>query len=208
MRGRPEGGHAGRAEPEPRWYALRTRARHERRVDGRLRGRDLESFLPLVPRARRWHDRTKIVEWPLFPGYVFVRLASPRLTEALSVAGVADVVRMAGRPSAIPSHEIEGVRAAVRVLAAAGETPEPEPLLERGDAVRVRTGAFAGVRGRVIERRGDRAAIQIGLTAIAQGVRLEVAVADLEPEEEADQEGEEAPDRDGAGGHRTDVRDA
>ncbi|MDT8436362.1 MAG: UpxY family transcription antiterminator [Gemmatimonadota bacterium] len=167
------------------WYALHTRSRHEKRVEGRLRERELESWLPLAPRESRWHDRTKVVEWPLFPGYVFVCTVAARLAEAAAVAGVAGVVRAGGRPAPIPEEEIATVREVVAILAADGTIPEAGPLLRTGEAVRVRRGPFRGVVGRVVERRGDRATIQIGLDAIGQGVRLDVAAADLEPRSHA-----------------------
>src|SRR6266446_2925486 len=58
-----------------RWYALHTRARHERVVENRLREQGLEAFLPTVRETHRWSDRKKTVEVPLFSCYVFVRCA-------------------------------------------------------------------------------------------------------------------------------------
>src|ERR1700730_122348 len=56
------------------WFAVWTRARHEGRVLDQLQRQDLEAFLPRVARWSRWKDRKKRVEWPLFPGYCFVRI--------------------------------------------------------------------------------------------------------------------------------------
>src|SRR5258708_31878665 len=63
------------AAEELRWYALHTRARHERAVEHRLREQGMEAFLPTVRETHRWSDRKKTVEVPLFSCYVFVRCA-------------------------------------------------------------------------------------------------------------------------------------
>ena len=60
---------------ELRWYALHTRARHERVVEHRLREQGMETFLPTMRETHRWSDRKKVVEVPLFSCYVFVRCA-------------------------------------------------------------------------------------------------------------------------------------
>jgi transcription antitermination factor NusG len=60
---------------EPRWYVAHTRARHEKRVAEQLLDDSIESFLPLYSAVHRWKDRRKMVCLPLFPGYVFLRIA-------------------------------------------------------------------------------------------------------------------------------------
>ena len=58
----------------PEWYPLQTRYQCEKKVDVALRNEGFESFAPTCLEARRWSDRTKLVEAPLFPGYTFVRM--------------------------------------------------------------------------------------------------------------------------------------
>src|SRR6202040_376201 len=55
------------------WYALQTRPRHEKVVKYSLESAGIETFLPLCPQVRTWSDRRKVVEFPLFPGYIFAR---------------------------------------------------------------------------------------------------------------------------------------
>jgi len=163
-------------DDQHRWYAFHTRARHEKRVDSRLQDRGFEVFLPLVPRERQWHDRKKIVEWPLFPSYVFARAAYESLFRALDTPGVAGVVRVAGRPVPVPDEDIENVRLFTAAIVETGQVPEPEPLVEEGQHVRVISGPLDGVEGLVVERRGrGRALVQVGLKAIGQGLKVEVA---------------------------------
>lgn len=159
----------------PRWYACYTRSRHEKRVDARLRGLGLEVFLPTVARVRQWHDREKVVEWPLFPSYVFARFGLDVLARVLGTPGVATVVRFNGRPVAIPEHEIENVRRLAEGLGRADSEPEPVPMVATGQAVRITSGPLQEVRGIVTEHRGqDRLLITVGLQSIGQGMKVEV----------------------------------
>lgn len=155
------------------WHALYTRARHEKKVASGLSQRGFEGYLPLIERESQWHDRRKRILWPLFPGYVFARFSSRQAGEVVAVPGVVSVVSVAGSPARIPDSDISNVRVLVESADATGALPEPEALLEEGQRVEVVEGPFRGVRGIVIERRGHRVALQVGLAAIRQGVRLE-----------------------------------
>ena len=168
------------AEGEVSWYALYTRARHEKRVDALLRERGFEAYLPLVPRLRQWHDRKKVVEFPMFPSYVFVRSVRSDLTDRLATPGVASVVRFDGHPIPIPSEEMANVRRFVKALAESGTDAQLAPLVSTGQAVRVISGPFSEVEGIVVERRGqNRALIQVGIEAIRQGLKVELGIESL-----------------------------
>jgi transcription antitermination factor NusG len=159
----------------PRWYACYTRSRHEKAVDERLRGLGLEVFLPTVARVRQWHDREKIVEWPLFPSYVFARFGMDALSRVLGTPGIATVVRFNGQPIPIPDHEIDNVRRLAAGLERAETEPEPTPMVEMGRAVRIVSGPLEGVRGIVSEYRGaGRVLVTVGLRSIGQGMKVEV----------------------------------
>lgn len=158
-----------------RWYALYTRARHEKKVDHLLRLRSFEVFLPLIPRVRQWHDRKKVVDWPLFPGYVFARFASNATAHVLGTPGVATVVRHDGAPAPIPDDDIENVRRFAALVSGTGTIPEPTPYVQCGQHVRVIRGPFKGVHGVVVQRRGPgRALVQIGMEVIGRGLKVEV----------------------------------
>lgn len=175
----------GRATPpelyeEPRWYACYTRARHEKQVEKLLRQRGMESYLPVVPRERQWKDRKKVVEFPLFPSYVFGRFALRSMHDVLTVPGVSTIVRVDGQPTPIPDEDLENVRRFAEALATGGVEPEPVPFVEEGQWVRVTEGAFKGVEGTVIERRG-RKRVLVGLPTIGQGLEVDIHTRILEP---------------------------
>jgi transcription antitermination factor NusG len=165
---------------EPRWYACYTRARAEKRVEQLLAGRGVESYLPVAPLERQWKDRRKVVEFPLFRGYVFGRFTLRDVHAVLMTPGVATIVRVAGYPTPIPDEEIANIRLFAERIASCGLQPEPVPFLEAGQWVRVLDGPLEGVVGIVLERRGRRRVL-VGLKAIGQGLEVDIAAASLEP---------------------------
>lgn len=168
------------ARSDRRWYACYTRARHEKTVDRQLRGRGFESYLPLVERERRWKDRLKRVMFPVFPSYVFARFTMKEIHDVLTTPGVSTIVRVGGRPAAIPDAEMANVRRVVDALRAEEGEAELGPYVEEGQRVRVAEGPLRGVEGIVVERRG-RSRVLVGLSAIRQGLEIDVAVETLEP---------------------------
>src|SRR5712691_7618332 len=74
---------------ESHWYAAYTSANHEKRVAQQLGQRSVEHFLAVYESVRRWKDRRKKLELPLFPGYVFVRMALRERLQVLQIPGVA-----------------------------------------------------------------------------------------------------------------------
>lgn len=158
-----------------RWYACRTRARHEKRVESLLRDRGIESYLPQVMRVRQWKDRKKRVGFPLFPGYLFGRFTLRQLHPVLSTPGISTIVRVNGYPTPVPDNDIENVRRFALALEATGIEAEVGPILDAGQRVRVREGPFEGVEGLVVERRG-RKRVLVGLDVIGQALEVDISM--------------------------------
>ncbi len=119
---------------EPRWYAAYTCAQHEKRVAEQLVERTVEHFLPLYASVRRWKDRRVALELPLFPGYVFVRLALRDRLRVLQVPSVVRLVGFGGLPTALPDEQVEILRAGPgRAIARpAASVPRRGPPRARG----------------------------------------------------------------------------
>jgi transcription antitermination factor NusG len=163
-----------------RWYAVFTRARHEKQVHRLLIERLPETYLPLVAKRSQWRDRSQLVEFPLFPSYVFARFARADLPRVTDVPGVVGVVRNGGEITAIPEADIDNVRRFVAALPGTDERPLPRPLLAAGQWVEVLNGPFAGIRGQVLKRSSERRVL-VGLTALQQGFAIGVEAAVLRP---------------------------
>ena len=157
-----------------RWYAVRTRSRHEVVVQRQLEASEIEAFLPVVTRWSRWKDRKKKIDWPLFPGYCFARFEPGSRMTVLKCTGVANIVSFEGIPAPIPDSEIEGIRTLV-------ETDlqyDPCPLLREGMKAEVTHGPLRGVVGRLI-RKGAHARLVLSVDLIGQAVSVEVDAADV-----------------------------
>jgi len=160
----------------PHWYAAYTRAQHEKRVAAELGMRDVEHFLPLYSSVRRWKDRRVQLESPLFPGYVFVRLALRDRLSVLQIPSVVRVVGFNGQPTALPDTEMEimrsGLSQSLRV--------EPHPFLTVGRQVRITGGPFAGLEG-VLSRKKSGTRVVVSLGLIQRSVAVDVDIADVRP---------------------------
>jgi transcription termination/antitermination protein NusG len=158
------------------WYAAYTRANHERRVAQELAERDVEHFLPQYQSRRKWKDREVELSLPLFPGYVFVRMALERKLRVLQVPGVACLVSFAGKPAVVPTEEFARIQELLnrKVLAT------PHPYLNVGRRARVLDGPFAGLEG-IVVRRNKRNRLVISLDLIARSIAVELGEANLEP---------------------------
>ena len=160
----------------PRWYALRTRARHEKKVRDQLLDRAIETFLPVAERWSQWKDRKKKVEFPLFPGYCFARFPLMERLRVLSVFGVAHLVGMKGRAEPIRDTEIDGIQR----LVATTLRYDPHPFLAEGMEVEVIRGPLAGVRGKLLRK--DRVTrLVLAVTLIRQAAVVEIHPADVAP---------------------------
>lgn len=165
---------------EPRWFACYTKARHEKRVAAAFEQRSMETYLPVLVRLRQWKDRRRLVEFPMFPSYVFVRALPEDLPLVTTVPGVCSIVRNQGEPVSIPVAELENVRRFAAGLREAGSEPEPATYLAEGQRVEVTAGPFQGVRGVVVEHRNRRRVV-VGLRAIGQGMEVDVEASILSP---------------------------
>jgi transcription antitermination factor NusG len=158
------------------WYAAYTCANHEKSVAEQLSVRSVEHFLPLYESVRRWKDRRVHLQLPLFPGYVFVRLALRDRLQVLQIPSLARLVSFNGTPAALPEAEIEALKAGLE----RGLHAVPHPYLKAGRRVRITTGPLEGLEGIVI-RKKNALRFVISLDLIMRSVAIEIAVADLEP---------------------------
>jgi transcription antitermination factor NusG len=129
------------------WYAVRTAAGREKAVSAQLQYKGFEEFLPLYRSRRQWSDRTRELELPLFPGYLFCRFDFSNRLPILVTPGIKLVVGYGKIPAPVADAEIESLRRAV----ASGSGAIPWPYLSVGQRVRIREGSLAGVEGILLQ---------------------------------------------------------
>ena len=133
------------------WYALHVRSKYEKRVADALTGKGYECLFPSYREQRKWSDRDKTLELPLFPGYVFSRFDVEKRLPILTTIGVVAIAGLGKMPQPLAEHEIEQVRRVVKI----GYPAQPWPYLQIGQKVRITAGPLAGVEGLLQTRSGD-----------------------------------------------------
>src|SRR5690348_384270 len=166
--------HLPAAFEKPHWYAAYTCANHEKRVAAELGMREVEHFLPLYSSVRRWKDRRVQLELPLFPGYVFVRLALRDKLRVVQIPSVARLVGFNGLPTALPDSEMEIMRSGLSQSLRA----EPHPFLMVGRRVRIAGGPFAGLEG-ILKRKKGNLPVVVSLELSQRTVAVDVDIADV-----------------------------
>jgi len=159
------------------WFAIYTVCRHEKRVATHFEHRSIEHYLPVYRTQHTWKDGSRAtLDLPLFPSYVFARIARKERFRVLEVPGVLWAVGSSpSQPTPLPELEIETLRAALDPMRV-----EPHPLLTTGQRVRIRTGVLAGIEG-IVVRRKNSLRVVITLELIMQSIAVEVNDLDLEP---------------------------
>jgi transcriptional antiterminator RfaH len=153
----------------PRWFLLMVHSRSEKKVSLALSRKGFEVFLPTVRTKRPWSDRTKEVEFPLFPCYLFCRF---RPKDQLSVVSTPNVLFGVGADQhPIPVHDSE--LAALQRVLASGFDVEPWPYPRGGQVVKISREPLRDVKG-VIVQEADTCLLVVGIEAIQSAVAVKI----------------------------------
>ena len=151
------------------WFALQVRVRHESGVAAYLQGKGYEWFLPLYKNRKRWSDRIKETEAPLFPGYLFCRFNPQDRLPILKTPGVTQIVGYNHIPIPVDEAEIN----AIRRLISSGVPNQPCAFFQVGNRVRIETGALRGLEGVLLELKGKRRLV-LSITLLQRSVAVEI----------------------------------
>jgi transcription antitermination factor NusG len=165
--------------PGAEWFAVMVRPNFEQSVSELLKLKGYDRFLPLAPKRRQWSDRWKIVNFPLFPRYVFCRFRFDQRVPILNTPGVLKIVNFGDRPSPISAQEIE----TLRFITAAGAGIKECSYVPNGRHVRISRGPLAGVQGIFIEVKANcRVVVSIHLLQRSAYVEIDRDSIELLPE--------------------------
>jgi len=154
-----------------RWYALSVRHQHEQAVRAALVFRGFDVVAPTYRARRRWSDRVKEVDLPLFSGYVFCRFPFAQRVRVMDAPGVARVVEFGGAPAEISDAEIEAIQA----VAASKLPVRPWPYLKLGDRVRIEHGPLRGLKGILLrEEVREQWRLVIGVEMLQRSLAVEL----------------------------------
>lgn len=162
------------------WYVLYVRSRYERKVDELLKENGIESFVPLVTIIRKWSDRQKKLEIPLFSSYVFVNIqTSMDFHKTLSVEGACSFIRFGSEYGIVKDEEMEKIRLLVN-MEGVKDLKSESSLPSLGEIMKITYGPLQGLKCRV-ERLDDNLKIQVSISSIRQSIYATIPTSFLTP---------------------------
>lgn len=161
----------------PYWYALYTAPRAEKKVADRFEKEGIEFYLPLTRVLRRWSDRKKWVEEPLFRSYIFVNITEAKYYQVLNTLGVVKFISFSGKAVPIPDNQIELIK---MLLAEFPDDLEVATNLAPGTAIEIIAGPMMGMRGEMVDYRGEKRA-SVKIEYINQSVLINIPAGFITP---------------------------
>ncbi len=159
---------------EQNWYVAYTCSRHEKYLAEQCEQRGIPTFLPLYAVQRHWKQRRAEILLPLFPSYVFVRMALAERFRVLALPGMVSLVSFKGVPAVVPEAQIEPLMKAVTL----GRV-EPWAYLQSGTRVRVTAGPLVGLEGIVLEVK-DQVKVIVSFEWMTRSVSITLDAVDVE----------------------------
>jgi transcription antitermination factor NusG len=158
------------------WFVAYTCPNREKKVAEQLDRRNIEQLLPVYHSIRQWKDRKVRLARPLFPGYVFVRIASRERLRVLEIPGVARIVGFGNEPARLRDEDIRSIQCCM-----SGEVRvEPHPYPCVGRRVRVKNGPLCGLTG-IVVRVKNCTRLVLSIDLIRSAATVEAEQTDLEP---------------------------
>jgi len=160
------------------WFALYVKSRHEFVTDGELQKKGIETFLPSVKISKQWKDRRKLIDFPLFPGYLFVHIC-PNPEEFLNVYKTRGAVTLVyaepGYPAPVSPEEISSLK----LLIESRKELDIYPHIKEGTRVRVRRGPLKGAEG-ILEKKEDQYIFLANIEILGRSVGVKIYADDIE----------------------------
>ena len=160
------------------WYALYVKSRHEFVTERELIRKGINTFLPSVKRLRHWKDRKKFVDFPLFPGYLFVYInAKPEeYVNVLRTRGAVHLVSTEiGCPTPVPTKEIDSLK----LIIASGQKMDIHPHLKEGTIGRIKRGPLKGATG-IIRNEADQYTFMVSIDILGRSIGVKICADDIE----------------------------
>ena len=156
------------------WIAVYTKSRHEKTVAKKLEMKNFEVYLPLLRERRKWSDRKKWIEYPLFKSYLFIRTQLKNSIFILKTPGIIRIVKFGDKIAIVNANHIN----AIKLMISGGYKPNSTDYFIKGDEVSVISGPLKGVNGIIQDLKGDSRLI-MKVEAIRQAFSIEISSEQL-----------------------------
>jgi transcription antitermination factor NusG len=157
------------------WYAVYTLPRAEKKAYSELLGKGIETYLPLQRTLRKWSDRKKWVEEPLFRSYIFVHIPPSFYFDVLNTPGIVRYVTFESKAVPIPPLQIEAVRF---FLSSDDLQPENPEQYIPGRPIEVIKGPLKGLSGELLQLAG-RQKVKVEISAVGQSIFVTIPMSHL-----------------------------
>ena len=161
----------------PAWHVVYTRPNHEKKIANELSELEIEAFLPTVKTIRKWHDRKKYLEMPLFPSYVFIHLKNEQCYYSSLTTDILYYVKSGKKIATIPDTVIKNIQLVVN---SGKEIEVSAEYLKPGKNLLIKDGPFTGCFCEVIEYKGKQK-ILVRIDLLQRGILLNLNVESLAP---------------------------
>jgi transcription antitermination factor NusG len=155
---------------EIHWYAVSVCSRREKQCFALLSRKGIETFLPLQKQLRKWSDRKKEVEMPLFPGYIFVKINPSMRIEVLSTPGIVRFIRFGGEDTPVPEVQIKAIHTALLMPTSVEIV---DIIILPGEEVYISSGPFKGNYARLVRHNG-KGKLQLIMEHVNKSFLLEI----------------------------------
>ena len=160
------------------WYLIHTKPRQEKCALQNLEQQGYQCYLPILPKEKLTKGAIVLSEEPLFPRYLFIKLAQDFMAKSWSpirsTKGVSRLVRFGAEPAKVDE-------ALVNVLRSHEESAlaDPERLFTKGQRVQLTQGPFAGIEAIYQMADGNRR-VMVLIELMGKKVVVSVAVGATE----------------------------
>ncbi len=151
------------------WFAIRVKPNYEKPVLATLRGKGFEPYLPVLRTRRQWSDRVKIMDMPLFPGYLFCRLDLQNRMPLVTTPGFLYIVGVGKNPEPVDESEIEAIAAVLR----SGLPVKAHTSLKVGQRIELQRGPLRGLQG-VLTKIAEQHRLYVAVTLLQRSISVEV----------------------------------
>jgi transcriptional antiterminator RfaH len=158
------------------WYTLYTKSRQEKKIKTELDILKVENYLPLVKTLKKWSDRKKWIEEPVFKSYIFIKTNGRKYFDILNIDGVSGFVKFNGEPAIISDKQMKYIK---QILEADEEVEVNTENLRLWQKVRIKRGPFMGIEGLLHEIKGNKKVV-IQLENIGHNLLIDVKANDIE----------------------------
>lgn len=160
-----------------RWYPVYTHSRAEKKANGELNRKGIQTYLPLRKAVKQWSDRKKIVEEPLIKSYLFVYISAREYAEVLMTNGVARFIYFANRIASIPEQQIHDLKL---LLATDADLELIDYDIKPGESVLIKAGPFKGIRAELVSVHNKQRII-LRLQDMGYSININTSIAFIAP---------------------------